>query len=258
MADRQTTVSGEWLVTDFDAVPITYRATYPATLKDGHRGPGGFDVPFVTLDVARQIADDQQEMVAAAIAAADASDVEMDTLVETSEGVFTLTASYGEQWNVTAGADGLYDFGFGWSWYEVDTPEPEETISADDDEWTCICGNDAMDSGCDHCDAIFGTAEEAEQHESMPHADEEQRAAMLADLVPLARGEILADVLAGRVEPDVPDFRSLHDFVDANEYGSPDLRRVPMSVVAALQEDLDEWIRSGQMAKTVRGLRGEE
>lgn len=39
------------------------------------------------------------------------------------------------------------------------------------------------------------------------------------EVVDRAKREILADIADGTVPDDVPDFSSLHDYVDANTYG---------------------------------------
>jgi hypothetical protein len=42
---------------------------------------------------------------------------------------------------------------------------------------------------------------------------------LIAPTVAECQMEILADVRQGRVPADVPDFATLHDYVNANEYG---------------------------------------
>ena len=88
-------------------------------------------------------------------------------------------------------------------------------------------------------------------------------AALIATAIMLGKTQIVADVITGRVPATVTDFASLHDYVDANEYGGlcddrPDalygaLRGDPEQdmpddlVVAAneVQGTLDGWIRDG-------------
>jgi hypothetical protein len=71
-----------------------------------------------------------------------------------------------------------------------------------------------------------------------------------------AQAEIRADVLAGHVPADVPDFAALHDYTDANVYGgicdgdspvwdaagSPDI-----DAINRLQNCLSAWIKSGAL-----------
>lgn len=65
--------------------------------------------------------------------------------------------------------------------------------------------------------------------------------------------EILEDVRSGRVPSHVKTFGELHDFVDANEYGGLcedeffENDRPNMSMAAAVQQRLHEWIACGDM-----------
>lgn len=78
--------------------------------------------------------------------------------------------------------------------------------------------------------------------------------------VAYAQAQIRADVRAGHVPADVPDFDALHDYRDANFYGNElvrgdwepwpgELRWWTWETLAplfgALQEALDGWIRAG-------------
>lgn len=46
-----------------------------------------------------------------------------------------------------------------------------------------------------------------------------EQSAFIAATVDQSKAEILADIAAGTVPADVPDFQQLHDYVDANCYG---------------------------------------
>jgi len=72
-----------------------------------------------------------------------------------------------------------------------------------------------------------------------------------------AKGEIRYDIRRGIVPPDIPDFPSLHDYTDANEYGGICVREPgpaggPMSHdewIAwgnAIQSYLDDWLKGGR------------
>jgi hypothetical protein len=71
----------------------------------------------------------------------------------------------------------------------------------------------------------------------------------------VARGkkEILQDMASGRVPRSVRSFATLHDFVDANEYGGmtdPRYTRglhgpVLIDMVNRVQNKLDAWLRTG-------------
>lgn len=94
------------------------------------------------------------------------------------------------------------------------------------------------------------------------------RPEFIAYAVARAKDEIQADTAAGVVPACVRDFRTLHDYVDANEYGGmcdpalrPTIDRVfpnhasrhpdKDDTVAALneiQEQLDTWLQAGRPA----------
>jgi hypothetical protein len=74
-------------------------------------------------------------------------------------------------------------------------------------------------------------------------------AQLFADAVARSKREILADIESGRVPANVPDFSSLHDYVDANEYGGlcddalfDDLLPIGNDVQIAV----DEWLKAGR------------
>ena len=57
-----------------------------------------------------------------------------------------------------------------------------------------------------------------------------------------AKGEILKDVVNGHVPATCKTFSELHDYVDANEYGHPDIK-----IAVLLQEELHKWIVGGAL-----------
>jgi hypothetical protein len=71
-----------------------------------------------------------------------------------------------------------------------------------------------------------------------------------------AKREVLADVASGVVPATVQTFSELHDYVDANGYGGAfddDAPGADSEIWNALQDTIDAWIRSGEMARTDRG-----
>lgn len=85
-----------------------------------------------------------------------------------------------------------------------------------------------------------------------------------ADVFGEACDQLMADVRAGRVPLDVPDFATLHDYVDANGYGGFCDDEVAAAMIAAfggmqgentpeayadfvtgIQDAMDTWIRDG-------------
>lgn len=79
-----------------------------------------------------------------------------------------------------------------------------------------------------------------------------------------AKGDVMADVKAGRVPRSVKNFSELHDYVDANGYGGAfDWPCLPsearddtyqetfIGFWNAVQEAVDQWIISGQMLRDV-------
>lgn len=66
----------------------------------------------------------------------------------------------------------------------------------------------------------------------------------LQPIIARAQREILRDVRAGIVPAGVRSFAALHDHVDANCYGGFCDREYPLAVVQAVQQALDQWIRS--------------
>ena len=78
-----------------------------------------------------------------------------------------------------------------------------------------------------------------------------------------ARREILEDVLAGRISPDVTSFAQLHDYVDANEYGWGFDLPLPSTENEAfvafynrVQSALCRWIADGGILDEVLRVRG--
>lgn len=80
-----------------------------------------------------------------------------------------------------------------------------------------------------------------------------------------AQSSIIEDVMEGIVPVDVPDFASLHDFVDANGYGgffeghpAMDLEvQDSCDFVNEVQDQLDAWIRAGGIPQGV-AIRNEQ
>ena len=80
-----------------------------------------------------------------------------------------------------------------------------------------------------------------------------KRETVLLFAVAHARREILAHVAAGVIPANVENYAALHDFVDANGYGgafddSPPAPVEDVDFWNAMQEHIDEWIRSGGLA----------
>jgi hypothetical protein len=78
----------------------------------------------------------------------------------------------------------------------------------------------------------------------------------LEERIARAKREVLADVAAGVVPATVQTFSELHDYVDANGYGGAFEDKAPgtdSKIWNALQDAIDAWIRSGEMARTDRG-----
>jgi len=78
-------------------------------------------------------------------------------------------------------------------------------------------------------------------------------------LVERMKREITADITAGIVPVDVPDFSALHDHVDANGYGglfelsSEALNHDSISnIINAAQTDVSEWLKTGRGALWVK------
>lgn len=71
----------------------------------------------------------------------------------------------------------------------------------------------------------------------------------LETVVARAKGEILADMMHGRVPPDVYDFAELHNYTDANMYGTQG-RHFTTRELEAVQDELSEWIETQQAART--------
>lgn len=78
-------------------------------------------------------------------------------------------------------------------------------------------------------------------------------AASHAVLVLRVKLGILTDIVEGRVPATVGSFDELHDYVDANEYGGlcdPDDPNSELPhlgpEVAAMQEEVDAWLRAGR------------
>lgn len=79
------------------------------------------------------------------------------------------------------------------------------------------------------------------------------------DLVERIKTEILADIAAGIVPVDVPDFSALHDHVDANCYGGlcelapPAIHTEAISnIINAAQADVDGWLKAGRGALWIK------
>lgn len=70
--------------------------------------------------------------------------------------------------------------------------------------------------------------------------------ATLAVLVARMKQEIVDDMAEGTVPATVRDFASLHDYVDANEYGGlcSDNAHLSTEFVAVAQHAVDGWLRS--------------
>jgi hypothetical protein len=76
-------------------------------------------------------------------------------------------------------------------------------------------------------------------------------ATQLTERIERAKREVLADVADGTVPATVQSFSELHDYVDANGYGGAfedDAPEVNDEIWNALQDAVDAWIRSGEMA----------
>ena len=56
------------------------------------------------------------------------------------------------------------------------------------------------------------------------------------------KSEIREDIASGKVPGAVRRFSQLHDFVDANEYGSPST----VGEAAEIQSALDSWLVAGR------------
>lgn len=71
----------------------------------------------------------------------------------------------------------------------------------------------------------------------------------LTALAEQAKAEVLDAVLGGQVPADVHSFEELHDYVDANDFGTSELDGdgddYDIEVLAAMQDLVHEWIRSG-------------
>jgi len=90
--------------------------------------------------------------------------------------------------------------------------------------------------------------------------DEKQK--LVEDAVARGRDEIREDIRHGVVPEDVPDFRTLHDYVDANTYGGLCDGHWPIAIIDgeehldvdlanAVQDALDAWIKTGDAATVV-------
>lgn len=74
------------------------------------------------------------------------------------------------------------------------------------------------------------------------------RARMQDEAVARAKREILEDIAEGRVPASVGSFAELHGYVDANEYGGlcDTYAAEDVAFAAAVQEELDGWLRQGR------------
>lgn len=75
-------------------------------------------------------------------------------------------------------------------------------------------------------------------------------------VVERAKGEIMADVWAGRVPSSVGSFAELHDHVDANGYGGAfegewDGSDETVAFWNHVQSDVDAWIKAGGIADEI-------
>jgi hypothetical protein len=91
----------------------------------------------------------------------------------------------------------------------------------------------------------------------------------VGSVVSVSRRQVLADVRSGAVPASVGSFSELHDHVDANYYGNAfDWPVLPSETEDdayqwafadfwnAVQNQLDDWIRSGQMREDLAAGRG--
>ena len=78
----------------------------------------------------------------------------------------------------------------------------------------------------------------------------------LTERLERAKREVLADVAAGVVPVTVASFSELHDYVDANGYGGAfedDAPDTNDEMWDAVQCAIDDWIKSGDMARAATG-----
>ncbi len=81
---------------------------------------------------------------------------------------------------------------------------------------------------------------------AVPHA------ALIRQHVAKAKREIKADAKADRIPFAARDFSHLHDFVDANDYGYPDVdlpHEEWVALINAIQNEVDAWIKGGNLAR---------
>lgn len=94
----------------------------------------------------------------------------------------------------------------------------------------------------------------------MIRPDDYDKPMSLRDRIDTAKAQIMRDVLAGHVPADVADFSALHNHVDANYYGNlfnpgtygesapwEEGKEELPDVINPLQNDVDQWIRSGAL-----------
>jgi hypothetical protein len=78
----------------------------------------------------------------------------------------------------------------------------------------------------------------------------------LLERIERAKREVLEDVAAGIVPATAAGFSELHDYVDANGYGGAfedDAPDANDEIWNELQDAVDAWIRSGDMARAAAG-----
>jgi hypothetical protein len=95
----------------------------------------------------------------------------------------------------------------------------------------------------------------------------------IAKAVETVKGEVAEDVTAGIIPEGVETFSHLHDWVDANMYGGDDADALwddaldhaeaarqgidPYRALNAMQEAVDQWIRSGGLREVASNPRCE-
>jgi hypothetical protein len=102
------------------------------------------------------------------------------------------------------------------------------------------------------------TPQASQRAPATPHRTVWLRPPTVAQVVLLAAAQIEVDIVNGIVPATVGSFSELHDYVDANMYGDPDLEVFGLGThegredlpaiafVAEVQDVVDAWLRAGR------------